>query len=463
MSCEIKRSMNKKTEKSFKNIPLGITSKILMTEPNQKIHIYKGLFKLSLDNKVIEIEGEVSFDWFPHIDTKFKGIAKSTTKDLVDFTNTNDKFDLIINDLTFGKASITSTSFGNKIEVNGQTEGLSVIGDKSIPVSKIAFSIPNLREFFGQPIKLINEEGGYYSGKNRMILENKNYIITIDKHRNYNKSSKLLSTKGGYFLLYAGEIEKKSGNMTFEDLNKLHHCLSTYLSFLNGQRCSPFFLHGVYKNEIIWTDYTGYNCDLFKHVHSWPQRSDIQGLNELWGEFCKLWDNENDKGFLVSAIHWYIEGNTNSGYLEGSIVMIQTALELIYNWLILEKKKLIYGKDGESISAANKIRLLLSQFNTNIELPKYFENIKSYLASNNDIHDEIDLFVQIRNSIIHSQEEKRKKLSKIPNKVKYEAQQLGLWYIEISLLKILKFKGKYRNRCSGKLWAGEDEEVLPTN
>ena len=83
------------------------------------------------------------------------------------------------------------------------------------------------------------------------------------------------------------------------------------------------------------------------------------------------------------------------------------------------------------------------------------------MDSNTDIHDEIDLFVQIRNAIIHSQVEKRKKLFNISPKVKYEAQQLGLWYIEISLLKILKFKGEYRNRCLSNSWSKEDS--FPNN
>lgn len=455
--------MNNKQEELHKKIPLGIMPTISMTEPNEKVNIYKGIFKLSLDNQVVEIEGEVWFDWFPHIDAKFKGIAKPAMTDLIGFTTANEKIDLIINGLTFGKAYITNTSFGDISEISGQMHGLSVKGDKSIPISKIAFSIPNLRDFFGLPIELIDDKGGYYSGRNRLILENKDYIITIDKHKDYKNSYELLSASGGYLLLYSGEIQKKSSHITFEELNTLHHCLSTYLSFLNGQRCSPLFLQGIHEDEIVWTDYTGYTSNLFKHVHSWPQKFAIDGLNEMWNEFYELWNNENDKDFLISAIHWYIEGNSNSGYLEGSIVMIQTALELIYNWLIIEKKKLLYGKDGESISAANKIRLLLSQFHTKIELPKSFENLKTYLDSSNDIHDEIDLFVQIRNSIIHSQEEKRKKLSKIPTQVKYEAQQLGLWYLEISLLKILKFAGKYSNRCSEKFGPKENEEYLPNN
>jgi len=456
--------MKKEIEELYKDLPFGISSTIPMNEPNQKIVIHSGTFNLIVDKGSIDIEGDVWFDWFPHIDTKFKGIVKSSTKDLIGLLNANDCYDLTINGLIFGKSFITNTTLTVEAEVSGQILGLSVIGDRTIPISKITFSIPNLRDFFGLQIKIINEKGDYFSGRNRLIFENKDYIITIDKSRDYKKSFESLSAKGGYFILYAGEIQKKSGHISFENLNKLHHCFSTFLSFINGQRCSPLFLQGIHEDEIVWTDYTGYKSDLFKHVHSWPQKLSINGLSDLWNEFYELWNNsENDKDFLVSSIHWYVEANANSGYLEGSIIMIQTALELIYNWFVIENRRIIYGKDADNISASNKIRLLLSQFSTNIKLPQSFLNMKSYLDLNKDIHDEIDLFVQIRNSIIHSQEEKRRKLSKIPNRVKYEAQQLGLWYIEISLLNILKFKGKYRNRCSGKLWTGEDEENLPKN
>ena len=78
-----------------------------------------------------------------------------------------------------------------------------------------------------------------------------------------------------------------------------------------------------------------------------------------------------------------------------------------------------------------------------------------------EIIDGVDTIVQIRNAIIHSQEEKRRKLTKIHYRIKYEAQQLAVWYIELSLLYIFRFKGKYFNRCSGKLWAGEGEENAP--
>ncbi|MGB4568690.1 MAG: hypothetical protein WBH96_06955, partial [Dysgonamonadaceae bacterium] len=47
---------------------------------------------------------------------------------------------------------------------------------------------------------------------------------------------------------------------------------------------------------------------------------------------------------------WYVEANSNAGFSEGSIILAQTALELIYNWWIVENKKIILGKDSENIS-----------------------------------------------------------------------------------------------------------------
>lgn len=448
--------MNNENEELNRNLPLGISPTISMNEPNQRVDIHEGIFSLLLDQVAIEVEGNVWFNWLPHINTRFNGVIKLQQNDLRIFSKEEDRISLVINGLIFGEAYITNITEGETTIISGQMYGISVLGDRSIPVSKIAFSLPNFREIYGLTIKKSNEKGGRYFGRNRIILDNKDYLITIDKNKDYRKLFKKLSDKGGFLLLYSGEIEKKSGHITFENLNILQHCFSTFLSFLNGQRCSPLFLQGIHESEIVWSDYTGYTSDLFISVHSWLHNYKIDGLNELWNEFYELWSDENDKNFLVSIMHWHVEANSNSGYLEGSIVMIQTALELIYNWFIIEKRKLIHGKDGENISAANKIRLLLSQLKTNIDLPEAFCYIKEYLDSNIDIHDEIDLFVQIRNAIIHSQAEKRKKLFKISPKVKYEAQQLGLWYIEISLLKILKFKGEYRNRCLSKSWSKED-------
>jgi hypothetical protein len=141
--------------------------------------------------------------------------------------------------------------------------------------------------------------------------------------------------------------------------------------------------------------------------------------------------------------------------------MAQTALELLYNWFIIENKKLIIGKDSENINASNKIRLLLSQLNINYLVPPKFSHLQQFIDDNIQIIDAPDAVVQIRNAIVHSQEEKRKKLSEIHYLAKHQALQLCIWYVEMSLLAILSYNGKYSNRCSIESYSSNTVEDVP--
>jgi hypothetical protein len=217
----------------------------------------------------------------------------------------------------------------------------------------------------------------------------------------------------------------------------------------------------VFEGNVLWCDYSDYLVDPYKDVPSWHQSHFVHGINELWQKFSSLWKEEEDKNFLTSVVHWYVEINSNSGYLEGSIIMAQTALELLYNWWIIEQKKFIIGKDSENISASNKIRLLLSQLNITHSAPDAFKKLEQFIVESKDIVDAPDAVVQIRNAIVHSQEEKRKKLSTIHSKVRYETLQLSIWYIEMALLRILDFDEIYLNRCSQGVFTSQAEEFVP--
>ncbi|WP_303917886.1 hypothetical protein [Draconibacterium sediminis] len=452
--------MNEDLNDIFKDIPEIINSQYEMEEPNLPIEIYEGEFTLIQKENSVKVTGRIFFDWFPHQNVKFEGIINETEHTPFVSFDASEKLDLLINDIDFGIALLSNITRGQNVEVSGIIQGESVLGDKSIPVSKINFTIPNLIDLWGDTVKVLKENGVVQTCKNRVLFENDDFIITIDKSSKFKTLSTELSKKGGYVVLYVGELTKKTGSIEHDQLQELIYSFSIFLSFLNGRRCAPLFLQGTHANEVIWTDFTAYNTDQFKYVTSWCPKFSIDGMSELWQQFSIIWKNQNDKNFLDFLIHWYVEANGNSGYMEGSIIMAQIALELVYNWLIIEKKRLLIGKDGENISAANKIRLLLGQINLETVTPTAFENLKKFVDDNNELVDGVDAFVQIRNALIHSQEEKRKKLTNISSKIKYEAQQLSLQYIEYSLLSILGYKGKYYNRCSGKYYAGEGEEYI---
>jgi hypothetical protein len=448
--------MNEKLKEFEENTPTSVTNYIEMSEANKPLLIYEGIFTIKDENKELKIDGNITFDWVPDSGVHFVGNPVDNKSNLFDIFDSKVYLKIFIDNLEFGEGFITH--IGSHIK--GVISSYAVYGDKSISVDQVLFSVPNLREFMGNGIKSkIDSRSTLWRG--RIKLENEKYIINIDKEKDYKNLKNQLVAKGGYILMYRGELKSKKGSISFEETKNLFHCLDTFLTFLNGRRTSAIAINGIFEKESKWCDYTNYYVDQYKNVESWTQSHSIAGIDGLWKNFSKIWEKEEDRDFLTSAIHWYVEANNNSGFAEGSIIMAQTALELIYNWWIIERKEMILGKDAESINAANKIRLLISQLDIGYKIPKAFNKLEEFQKGETQILDGPDAVVQIRNAIVHSQQEKRKKLSSIHSRAKYEALQLCIWYIELSLLKILGYNQKYYNRTSNEMVRVKSEEDLP--
>lgn len=108
----------------------------------------------------------------------------------------------------------------------------------------------------------------------------------------------------------------------------------------------------MFEGKVIWEDYGSYLTDPYGKSFSFKPILSEQLLRQSWSVFSKLWQDDDDRDFLTSMTHWYLEENGHSPFTEGSIIMAQTALELAYNWLLIEKQKLIIGQDAKNISAA---------------------------------------------------------------------------------------------------------------
>lgn len=455
--------MDKELLDMHKNFPDAIPDSIKMAEANSVLIIYEGEYSIKNETEEIKLIGKITFEWFANSGVYFYGNPITDNGELIHASKQNDMYSVIVDGLEFGKGFITKFGFGNLTEtkIKGTISQHAILGDKSVSVEKIRFSIPNLREFHGLPVKRVTEK--YIStSMDRLVLEDETYQITIDKCSDFKKRKENLEEKGGYIILYNGELTIKKGTLNHIDTRDLFHCLDTFLTFLNGRRTSALFIQGIFEEQLIWTDYTDYFVDAYKAVQTWPQRHSIANLNELWKHFRTIWNsNPEDKNFLTSLIHWYVEANGHAGFSEGSIILAQTALELVYNWWIVENKKMILGKDSENISASNKIRLLISQLNVPSNIPTAFIELQKFKDTTDNVADAPDSIVYIRNAIVHSQEEKRKKLSSIHYKAKYEALQVYIWYIELTLLCILDYNGEYFNRCSKEVYAIKAEQHVP--
>lgn len=424
------------------DFPHHLETTQFMNNPNEEVIFHEGEFIVNWKGHFIKCFGTLYFQWLPRLTIKFKWKPDSETKQLwrplesdigIEITSENSEI----------KAKGVLYKFLNKDEyIHCLLSNPIKYGTKDSEVDCVRFEIANLRSFNGNYVRKDNTAKG-----NRLKFVNSESKIFIDQYWKYLSLKGNLSSTGGYQLLYTGILEPNNkGRITFKRASEILNSFSYFLIFINGRRCFPLFRTGLIENEIIWGDFTPYFNDEYKYVYSWATEQNYNDIENIWENFDKLWQDKNDRESLKTILHWYTEANSNTAFNEGSIVLLQNSLELLFHWLISEKLKYVNTNDADNLSASAKIGFLLSHFNLKPEIPKEFESLISYSAKNNIVNGP-EAFTRIRNCIVHPNHKKRKALLEIESKAKLEALHLGIWYVESILLKYLNYSGNYKNRC----------------
>lgn len=441
---------------SFRRIPHICSVPYPMDQPNDHINLYTGEFQLIQKSFVLNVKGRMWFQWIPDSTCQFSGSIASMNCSSAELLMNFDNWKLTVRDHNVGSTYIDFSDLEDGMYVAGKLHGLAILGDKSISFTYVEFALPNMVDLLGKTVR--EEEGEKLTLQyGRVELKSSKYLITLDKLIDYKRRKEALDLQGGFIFQYSGRIEKQKGPMLQDDLKNLLPCLNTFLTFINGRRTAVYLATAKHEAATIFTDVSSYLIDSYKYVQSWvPQHSHFDPQT-AWEKFSTLWADPSHRHFLESIVHWYIEANAQSGFVEGAIVMAQTGLELLYNWYVIEEKKILTGDDARNISASNKIRMLLSLINKPPEIPQGLKKLLQYANSNSEIKSGPDSIVYVRNAIIHGQLDKRNKLIEIPLLVKSDILNLATWYIEVGILSILGYRGKYTNRCSGGIWSGINE------
>lgn len=448
------------SEDYFVNIPEYIKPIVDIDQPNQSIKIFENAkFHLKNANKEIIVTGKIEFKWFPQSGVYFEGaldkyehlISEKGNFNILD-PNEEDLGEVII---------IREYSVSNKWFVKGIFSRDCSTGNKLMPVSEVRFVVPNMGRFDGLTVK---DENKSYRG--RISLSFHGYSIILDKLPDFDERIESLRKNGGYHITYSGKIEFDRP-VNLNQIKKKVEILNCFLKILNGKQVSAVFFTGVYEGENIWQDLISYPVEPYheRGYSCFPlnlSNKDINSLGVLYKSIQNFWSAEDQKAMIISAVGWYLEANTKPYYhFDTSLIISQSALEMFYNWLMVEKDKILRGKTN--LSAANKIRLLLARVGVKNEVPAMYTNLNKFLSDtkNKNEEDAVDAIVLYRNAIVHGEYEKRLKLQLFTPTFKYEAKNLTIWYLELCILFVLGYNGKYSNRTTAKYVT--DSEIVPWN
>jgi hypothetical protein len=423
----------------------ALDSTIEMALPNEEIEIFNGILEMNGKSQF----GRVYHQWFPFDQTRisvpnFSGDIFNLIGLTVEVTfGDNIKGDFFISSINEGESRFVSGIL-NSILIKKE-----ILNEKFIKF--LDFNLINFRPYFGSVFEY--KPKSYITGELEFIAENCN--VLIQSRFSIENSKKLLTDKGGFLITHNGRINFKK-SMSSENIGFYLKRLSNFLSFLNGRRCGPRFIEALtHDGQTIIKDYTLYFCDPYKYVQSWMPFNLDNNFFDLWSSFLQLTRDEDDFERIDLIIHWYLEALNNSGFVNGSIILLQNSFEILFSWLAQEKKlvKKIGKDDNQKKWASNKIRSLFSHYGIPFILPPDYNHFfEKFDISNNE--DFAYVFTLIRNAFVHFSEEKKLDLKKLDN-YHWHLLNTGIFYFEILLLRILGYEGKIRSRILKSGYSGE--------
>ncbi|MEZ6191910.1 MAG: hypothetical protein R3C45_11580 [Phycisphaerales bacterium] len=427
----------------WKNTPMANLPHRHMRSANEKIELYQGPAIVHLGEDQLRGHCTVSFSWFPDARVE-ASLAITGIININAFVDT-DKLKLTFPEIKRDEFVIFG---GSGMQVNqdgsGTTITLIIIGhdnDPDIRAHKTQALLINGPDYRGELIRYV-EKPSINCG--RLFTEVDGWLITID-HIDVNKQLKdSLRHKSGYAFTHTITISRADKSpFTPSDSNGIIESLTWFFSFLCGRWCG-----------ITLPVYIDQDNNLQHEDWRWSPRLST-GIKEGWNipiepdefrnAYVKFYEfiQSPGRGRLIrTAIHWYVQSSMGAIGPEGGIILNQTAFELLSYYILVDSKGTLSEDGYGRLPAADKLRLLLSQFNGQLSLPKKYHRLIKASKANNWT-DGPETLVGLRNALVHRTNKKQQVLDRAQGIEMVEAWWLGLYYMELSIMWLIGYSGRY--------------------
>lgn len=279
--------------------------------------------------------------------------------------------------------------------------------------------------------------------------------IIVDSKKGHKNILNSLCEQSGYALTHSVRLTRLDGSkFQFSEGIQVLDVFSLYLSFAVGRWIGCVFPVGNdgSSSGLSVMEWSCPRVDPFRNCFTWTDMQYSKVLEDPFSSFMSLWDDEDWREVLQTALHWYLSANAFSGGLEGAIIQAQTALELLSSAVLVEREKWLSNDGYTRISAAERIRLLIHWSGVSADIPSELVEL-SKLAKSENWMDSADAMTAMRNTITHPTQKNRVKYARHSSAVRTETWKICLWYLELIILKILNYNGAYRSRISCT-WVG---------
>jgi len=422
--------------------------------PNDTISLFAGPIDFTQEGKCFRADGSVYLAWLPSPTIRFEvpNAPGGVYPDLKDLS-------FRLNDGTaVSHASVT----GLKVSSEAVSASFSgIVGERVTrpadgTVNHVLFLLPNFQHrLIGKPLRYPDGSGR----ASRLTLRGGGWLITLDAVEDQKTIGEILDARSGFGITHVGRLEKEDGNsFRVEDAHVILDALAWYASFAAGRWTGPCLPAGFDAGgNQVWQVWSSSRTVPFRKRRTWLDSNHGEQFETPFPGFLKLWLDEDWEEVIRVAIHWYVEANAQAGSIEGSIVQTQTAFELLSSAVLVEHYGWLSTDGYEKLAAADRIRLLFRWVGIPTAIPAKLADLTRQAKADN-WPDTPTAMTMIRNTITHPTKKNREKFGKHLKGARTDVWTLGLWSLELCLLRLFEYRGSYGNRITQQ-WCGEIEKV----
>lgn len=317
--------------------------------------------------------------------------------------------------------------------------------DKGLPLKKVNFGILNFPLMYGNQSTWSEEKQGFSAIPHAKMVVG-NWCVEITGLPNVSDIVKELQQHSGYGLTYAGCItHNDDGNLSIQIAEQLLTALRAFLSFARGAACSLTLVEGIDQNgQQSWLRWGAHQVEPWMSLNSWFRV--VKGdevLSDLFPKFWSLLDSDEERrNSILRSVDWYLQSNTSPPHV--GIILTVAALERLSFRVLGRERK---GREPNGVF----IKKALEELQIPLDIPSGYGALSRVQSWKHGPH----ALVEIRNDLTHP----KQRYDPVSDIAIHEAWNLGQWYIEMILLHMLTFRGKYMNRLAD--WGDQAGTLVP--
>jgi hypothetical protein len=322
---------------------------------------------------------------------------------------------------------------------------------------EVTHLIVNIINFTNIPGTLISDGTAIWPG--RLTMHSDEWTVVMDAPKDLQGVIKDLRSTGGYAFTHVAEIRRTSGShFKLREVPRILELLRHFLSFVNGSRVGWALPVGFYpSSEPVWSEWSVRGCDAWAGHLTWhDEHVGAAQVSELFPNFVSLWSDEFWQPLIWRTINYYLD--CNEGYIEKRLVMAFSALEMLAWAVLVEGEGWLREDELDRPRASSLVRLLLKWAGIPSDIPTELTALDDFAnAASGGSNTPIDgpsVGALVRNRIVHPRRDQT-----MDSDIVVESWLLTSWYLELILLRVLRYRGHYASRLIRGRFVGTTEPV----